>query len=87
MRTFLIFLTLVALSFQSCGTVKVVNTWTAEGDAVANFKQKNILVIARTNNNTAVRHLNRPLPNNSMLKVSRLRKVLRKFQPCTLKLK
>ncbi|MGB5188549.1 hypothetical protein [Robiginitalea sp.] len=52
MRTFLIFLTLVALSFQSCGTVKVVNTWTAEGDAVANFKQKNILVIARTNNNT-----------------------------------
>ena len=53
MRTFLIFLTLVALSFQGCGTVKVVNTWTAEGDAVANFKQKNILVIARTNNNTA----------------------------------
>jgi hypothetical protein len=53
MRTFLIFLTLVALSFQGCGTVKVINTWTAEGDAVANFKQKNILVIARTNNNTA----------------------------------
>ena len=53
MRTFLIFLTLVALTFQSCGSVKVLNTWKAEGDAVAKFKQKNVLVIARTNNNTA----------------------------------
>jgi len=53
MRTFLIFLTFVALSFQSCSTVKVLNTWKAEGDAVPNFKQKNVLVIARTNNNTA----------------------------------
>jgi hypothetical protein len=53
MRTFLIFLSLVALTLQSCGSVKVLNTWQAEGDAVANFKQKNILVIARTNNNTA----------------------------------
>ena len=53
MRTFLTFIALLALSFQSCSTVKVLNTWAAEGDAVANFKQKNILVIARTNNNTA----------------------------------
>jgi hypothetical protein len=53
MRTFLIFLTVVALSLQGCGSVKVLNTWKAEGDAVAKFKEKNILVIARTNNNTA----------------------------------
>lgn len=46
-------MTLVAFSFQSCGTVKVLNTWTAEEDAVASFREKNVLVIARTNNNTA----------------------------------
>jgi len=53
MRTFLIFLTVVALTFQSCGTVKVQSTWTAEDPIVAKFKQKNILVIARTSDNTA----------------------------------
>ena len=53
MRTFLIFLTLVALTFQRCVTVKFQSTWKAEEQAVAQFKQKNILVIARTNDNNA----------------------------------
>ncbi|MDM9630667.1 hypothetical protein [Robiginitalea aurantiaca] len=53
MRKFLIFMTLVAFSFQSCSTVKVLNTWSAEDDVVASFREKNVLVIARTNENTA----------------------------------
>ena len=53
MRTLLVFVSLLAFGLQSCSTVKVLNTWKAEEDAVSSFKQKNILVIARTNNNTA----------------------------------
>lgn len=41
------------LLFQSCSTVKVVNSWKAESDRVEAFKKKNVLVIARTSNNNA----------------------------------
>jgi hypothetical protein len=53
MKKLLFFAVVAAFGLQGCSTVKVLNTWTAEGDAVASFKQKNILVIARTNNNSA----------------------------------
>jgi len=38
------------LLFQSCSSVKVVNAWKADQEDIANFKKRNILVIARTNN-------------------------------------
>ena len=41
------------LLFQSCATVKVVNSWKADKTKVDDFKKRNILVIARANNNRA----------------------------------
>lgn len=38
---------------QSCGSVSVINAWKAEQDKVDSFKEKNVLVIARTNNKNA----------------------------------
>jgi hypothetical protein len=39
--------------FSSCSSVKVVNSWKADSERVDAFKKKNVLVIARTNNNNA----------------------------------
>ena len=41
------------LLFQSCSSVKVVNAWKTEQSNLDEFKKKNILVIARTNNDQA----------------------------------
>ena len=41
------------LLFQACSSVKVVNAWKADQEAISNFKKRNILVIARTNNEKA----------------------------------
>ncbi len=38
---------------QSCSTVKVANAWKADKSNVDEFKKRNILVIARTNNDQA----------------------------------
>ena len=39
--------------FQSCGSTKVLDAWKAEPSVIEVFKQKNVLVIARTSNNRA----------------------------------
>lgn len=39
--------------FQSCSTVKVANAWKAEKPNVEDFKKRNIIVLARTNNDQA----------------------------------
>ena len=39
--------------FQNCGSVKGRDSWTAEEETIAKFKEKNILVLARTADNTA----------------------------------
>ena len=44
---------LAMLVLQACGSVKVVSTWTAEKPAVDEFKSSNVLVIARTADNSA----------------------------------
>ncbi|MDC7998956.1 hypothetical protein [Gilvibacter sediminis] len=49
----LVLLLLVFLGLQSCGSIDVINTWKAPQDNVDDFKQRNILVIARTNNTDA----------------------------------
>ena len=41
------------LLFQSCSTVKVVNSWKADSDRINEFKKKNVLVIARTADDNA----------------------------------
>jgi len=55
MKKNLSILVLFAFSFlfQNCGSVKVRDSWTAEEETVAKFKQKKILVLARTADNTA----------------------------------
>ncbi len=50
--TILVFLAF-SFVFQNCGSVKVRDSWTAEEETVAKFKKKNILVLARTADNTA----------------------------------
>ena len=52
-KTLTLLLTIVALSFQNCSSTKVVDAWKAEPSVVNLFKQKNVLVIARTENNQA----------------------------------
>lgn len=44
---------MVLLVLQACGSVKVVSTWTAEKPAVDQFKSSNVLVVARTADNSA----------------------------------
>ena len=41
-------LIVVTLFFYSCSSVKVLNAWKSDKDAINSFKEKNILVIART---------------------------------------
>lgn len=55
MKKNLSILVLFAFSFlfQNCGSVKVRDSWTAEEETVAKFKEKKILVLARTADNTA----------------------------------
>ncbi len=55
MKKNLTILVLLAFSFvfQNCGSVKVRDSWTAEEVTVAKFKKKNILVLARTADNTS----------------------------------
>jgi len=55
MKKNLTILVLLAFSFvfQNCGSVKVRDSWMGEEDTVAQFKKKNILVLARTADNTA----------------------------------
>lgn len=44
---------LVLFLFQSCSSVKVLNSWKADNNRVEEFKKKNILVIARTADDNA----------------------------------
>ena len=41
-------LIMVALIFHSCSTVKILDAWKADQEVINSFKEKNILVIART---------------------------------------
>lgn len=43
-----ILLIMGGLFFQSCSSVKVLNSWKADQEVINEFKKKNILVIART---------------------------------------
>lgn len=47
------FVLIFILTLQSCSSTKVLNSWKADQDKVAEFKKKNVLVIARTNNDQA----------------------------------
>ena len=42
-----------AFVFINCGSVKVTDSWTGEEETIAKFKEKKILVLARTADNTA----------------------------------
>jgi hypothetical protein len=42
-----------AFVFINCGSVKVTDSWTGEDETIAKFKEKKILVLARTADNTA----------------------------------
>ncbi|MFT4847902.1 MAG: hypothetical protein ACI83B_000425 [Sediminicola sp.] len=46
-----ILVALLVFSLQSCSSVKVLSAWKGDKAAVASFKEKNILVIARTADN------------------------------------
>lgn len=52
-KNFAIITILCLFLFQSCSSVKVVNSWKADRERVDEFKKKNVLVIARTSNNNA----------------------------------
>ena len=43
----------IALFLQNCSSIKVIDAWKAEQSVVDLFKEKNVLVIARTSNNPA----------------------------------
>jgi len=49
----LAFALLIAITLQNCGSTKVLSAWKAEENVVNKFKEKNVLVIARTSNNQA----------------------------------
>ena len=49
----ILILLVISFAFQNCGSVKVRDAWSAEEETVAKFKQKKILVLARTADNTA----------------------------------
>ncbi|WP_034062469.1 hypothetical protein [Lacinutrix jangbogonensis] len=46
-------LIIITLFFQNCSSTKVLDAWKAEPSVVDLFKKKNVLVIARTANNSA----------------------------------
>jgi hypothetical protein len=48
-----VFVLFCVLLLQSCSSIKVLNSWKADNDRVEDFKKKNVLVIARTADNTA----------------------------------
>jgi len=48
-----ILMLIIVLFAQGCSSVKVLNAWKADKEVVDTFKEKNILVIARTSNNYA----------------------------------
>ena len=48
-----IFVIFLFFSFHSCSSVKVLNAWKGDQEAVKSFKEKNILVIARTADNSS----------------------------------
>ncbi len=48
-----IFVVFLVFSLQSCSGVKVLNAWKADQEAINSFKEKNILVIARTAENSS----------------------------------
>lgn len=50
-KYYLILLALSFTFFQNCSSTKVLDSWKAEDSVVNLFKQKNVLVIARTANN------------------------------------
>jgi len=55
MKKNLVILALFAFTFVfiNCGSVKVTDSWTGEEETIAKFKEKKILVLARTADNTA----------------------------------
>jgi hypothetical protein len=53
MKRNVIAMAVAMLVLNACGSVKVVSTWTAEQEAVDQFKSSKVLVIARTANNSA----------------------------------
>lgn len=52
-KNYLVLVIFSIILFQSCGSTKVLDAWKAESSVVDLFKQKNVLVIARTSNNRA----------------------------------
>ena len=52
-KYYLILLAFTFIFFQNCASTKVLDAWKAESSIVDLFKQKNVLVIARTANNQA----------------------------------
>ena len=44
---------LMSLAFQGCSSVKVIGAWKGEPENIAKFREKNVLVIARTANDHA----------------------------------
>lgn len=46
-------LLLLALFFQGCSSAKVIGAWKGDPDNIAKFREKNVLVIARTANDHA----------------------------------
>lgn len=49
----LIMVVLVAVIMQNCGSVKVLDSWTGNEETIEKFKKKNVLVYARTADNTS----------------------------------
>ncbi|MBO6608048.1 hypothetical protein [Psychroserpens sp.] len=49
----LAFILLMSMTLQNCGGTKVLNAWKAEENVVNKFKEKNVIVIARTANDQA----------------------------------
>ena len=53
MRPAIFLLLLIGLATQSCSTTKVLSSWKGDADNVAKFREKNVLVLARTANDHA----------------------------------
>ncbi len=55
MKRLLSLITLIVASIiiHSCGSVKVLDSWTGSEEAISKFKKKNVLVFARTADNTS----------------------------------
>ena len=53
MKKNLIYVLFAALFLHACGSVKVQSTWKGDSETIEKFRQKNVLVIARTADNQA----------------------------------